>query len=65
MKAKTLIKFLEPYKEADIFFGNDEVGSVFFNDCYIDTDKRKILIFPKGKELIYKNTKLDSRINVK
>jgi hypothetical protein len=65
MKVKTLIKYLEPYKEAEVFFGNDEQGSIFFNNCDIETDKSKVLVYPFGKELVYEKTKLNQVIQVK
>jgi hypothetical protein len=65
MKVKTLIKYLEKYQEADIFFGNDEKGSIFFNNCDIETDNKKVLIYPFGKEMIYEKIKLDQVIEIK
>ena len=65
MKVKTLIKYLEPYKDADILFGSDKAGTLLFNNCEIETDKSKVLIYPFGKEMIYEKTKLNQTITVK
>lgn len=65
MKVKTLIKYLEPYKEANIFLGNDEKGTIFFDNCDIETDGSKVLIYPFGRKVTCEKTKLDKVIILK
>jgi hypothetical protein len=65
MKVKTLIKYLEPYKEAEVFFSNNDIGSMIFSNCRIDTDNCKLIIYPLSREFGYQKTKLYERVKVK
>lgn len=58
MKVKTLIKSLEPYKEADIYFFSIPNGEGFYKGCEIETDNKILLVYPKEQENNYKKLEI-------
>ncbi|OGX26531.1 MAG: hypothetical protein A3J51_05880 [Omnitrophica WOR_2 bacterium RIFCSPHIGHO2_02_FULL_45_21] len=50
LKVNTLIDWLEPNKDLQVYFGNDSVGTLFYSDCDIGFDGEKIIIYPRREE---------------